>query len=266
MDILTHTLSGVAIGSVIIHYQDKSIGHKAGILFLGALGAALPDIDAISMWSGFDSTFGQWFNLSLTGKEIYSAKLWYSHHAFFHSLVAAIFFTVLLGLNLLVFDKNSIAENNTLKQRVNKCTSLLLAFFLGYIIHLFEDMLTPASSWGGVAFWWPSAQYSGGWGYIWWWNNYDVFLIICSIISLNLGLSFFLIKKKVSRYMAVLIFITGVFAAGIQVTNRGINYNYTKTMRYKQLEKISLDRQKEILGEDLFQVMQKIDHLIPVYF
>jgi hypothetical protein len=36
------------------------------------------------------SSFGQWFNLSHSGRVIYGEKFWYSHHAFFHSIVASL--------------------------------------------------------------------------------------------------------------------------------------------------------------------------------
>jgi len=267
MDIVTHTLSGVAIGSVLINQSQKGIYSKAAILFFGALGGGFPDLDAISMWTGFDSTFGKWLSLNLTGKEIYSAKLWYSHHAFFHSVLSALVFTILIGAIFLFIQKYVVSKNNlSVREYIRDYGFILLSFFLGYVIHLFEDMLTPSSSWGGVAFLWPSAKYIGGWGNIWWWNNYDVFLIVCSVIALNFMLALLRFKKQLKRKLAVFVLVAGIFTASFQVKNRGSNYNYSKTMRYQRLEQMSLERQKEILGEDLFYIMQKIDRLMPVYF
>jgi len=267
MDIITHTLSGVAVGSVLINTTNKSFSFKLGLLFFGAFGALLPDVDVISMWSGFDASFGQWFNLTLTGKEIYSAKLWYSHHAFFHSMAAAILITIFLALCLWLVTKHvHRAKNYTLRYFLNERWSWLFVFFGGYVIHLLEDMLTPSSSWGGVAFWWPSVQYAGGWGHIWWWNNYDVFLLVCGVIAFNLLWSFFRIRKPLKTYIAISIFVIGFLTSAFQVSQRDRNYNYTPTMRYRQLEQKSLEQQKAILGEDLFNAMQKLDRLIPVYF
>ena len=267
MDIVTHTLSGVAIGSVLINQSYKGICSKTAILFFGAFGASVPDVDVVSMWSGFDSTFGKWLSLNLTGKEIYSAKLWYSHHAFFHSVLSALVFTMLIGAIFLLVQKYVLAKNDlSVREYIRDRGFILLSFFLGYVIHLFEDMLTPSSSWGGVAFLWPSAKYVGGWGNIWWWNNYDVFLIVCGVIALNFILSLLRFKKQLKKNLAVFVLVAGIFTASFQVKSRGSNYNYSKTMRYQRLEEISLERQKEILGEDLFYFMQEIDRLMPVSF
>lgn len=53
-----------------------------------------------------------------------------------------------------------------------------LDFFLAGTFHLLEDMPTPDNIWGGVRIFFPFEVYIGGWNYIWWWNNYDLFLII----------------------------------------------------------------------------------------
>ena len=104
MDILTHAISGLAAGTAVVGIsQNRKIGSLKIIGFSG-LGAVLPDIDAVSMWSKFDSTFGKLFHLSYSGRTIYSMKLWYSHHGFFHSIVAALLFTFLLGLIFYLFN------------------------------------------------------------------------------------------------------------------------------------------------------------------
>lgn len=95
MDILTHVLSGAAIGVAAANYYKTTPLRKAKIILAGAIGGAFPDIDAISMWSEFDRTFGALFNLSHSGRVIYGSKFWYSHHAFFHSLIGSLFFAAL---------------------------------------------------------------------------------------------------------------------------------------------------------------------------
>lgn len=74
VDILSHTLSGLAIGTVVASF-GKGFRQKSLILLTASLGAALPDLDAISMWPGFDRSIGSWFGLPLSGPEIYSSKL-----------------------------------------------------------------------------------------------------------------------------------------------------------------------------------------------
>jgi len=89
MDILSHTLSGIAVGTVAAAFVRKSRNSakkKALIILSGALAGAIPDIDAISLWSGFDNAIGSPLGLNYSGREIYFGKLWYSHHGMFHSL------------------------------------------------------------------------------------------------------------------------------------------------------------------------------------
>jgi hypothetical protein len=100
LDILSHSLSGLALGTVLASFAQGP-RRKLAILGIATFGGALPDLDAISMWSGFDRTFGSWFQLNQSGRFIYSAKFWYSHHAFFHSLLAPLLWLGLYyGLNL----------------------------------------------------------------------------------------------------------------------------------------------------------------------
>ncbi len=167
MDIFTHTISGLAAGTVASSFSAKRPASRFGIISLSGFAGAFPDIDAISLWSRFDSTFGELFHLQYTGKDVYSAKLWYSHHGFFHSLVAAILFAALIGL-VCYLTRNKFKElkgGNLLKSYQSNCL-LLIGFVAGYTIHLLEDMPTPASSWGGVNFLWPTEFYIGGTGQI----------------------------------------------------------------------------------------------------
>ena len=85
MGILTHATSGTAVAACASTFLKTNALKKTKILLVGTFSATLPDIDAISMWSRFNSTIGALFNLPYSGKEIYGMKLWYSPHAFFHS-------------------------------------------------------------------------------------------------------------------------------------------------------------------------------------
>ena len=76
MDILTHAISGLAAGTAIVGISKKSKIGNFKILGFSCLGAVLPDIDAVSMWSKFDSTFGKLFHFIYSGRDIYSMKFW----------------------------------------------------------------------------------------------------------------------------------------------------------------------------------------------
>lgn len=261
MDILTHTISGMAVGVTAATLMKGSVKAKAAVIIAGAVGGFLPDIDAVSLWSKFDGTFGKFFNLASSGKNIYSGKFWYSHHGFMHSLFAGLIFAsvialfVFIGRRFLHFTKAAFLTP--------------IMFFCGYVIHLLEDMVTPGSSWGGVRLFFPSEKYVGGFGSVWWWNNYDIFLIVLSVLVINmclLGAGRF-IKNKLVRILPIFIFILGSIFVIIQINSRNFDFSYSGyTTKYGEYEKKSLDIQKEILGVKLYSLMKKFDDNVKFYF
>ena len=269
MDIITHTLSGVAIGSVAISYSDKNVGRKIGVLAVSVFAAALPDLDVISLWSGFDDTIGSTFGLRNPGKEIYFSKFWYSHHAFLHSLAAAIMGAVLLFLIYHCFKSGAAYfQKSKAVESFRTGRVYFVTFLLAFLIHLIEDMPTPASVWGGVNFFWPSANYIGGTGEIWWWNNYDIFLIVFIVILFNLTISiiarFINIKPHVFTTFA---FLIGLILATVQIKTRNYDFNYQGfTQDFQVMEAKSKAIQKEILGEDIYAIMVTLDNKIPLNF
>lgn len=111
MDILIHAFSGLAVGTVVSSFADVGCKERAGIILLSGGAAAMPDIDAVSLWSQFDSTIGPFFNLTEPGKKIYSAQYWYSHHGLMHSAAAALMWTILLSLfGLLIRTKGKLSD------------------------------------------------------------------------------------------------------------------------------------------------------------
>ena len=269
MDILTHTLSGLATGTVIAGFSRERLKSKLYIIATGGIAGALPDLDAISLWSGFDATFGRLFNLEHTGREIYSGKFWYSHHAFMHSIAAAMIISALIGtVNYLLKEKFRKPIFRRLIKSIRNNRLLHISFISGYLVHLFEDMPTPASSWGGVNLFWPSRTYVGGVGDIWWWNNYDIFLIVLGVLVINL----ILLSIRFTRKNWKPGIISGVFMLGLlfslyQIKSREFDFAYSgNTNRYHEFEAKSKDVQKEILGKQLFNLMETFDNKLIVYF
>lgn len=266
MDIISHTLTGVAVGTVFATISNSSWKSKGVIILAGGFGGALPDFDAISLWSKFDSIIGSSIGLSNSGKEIYFGKFWYSHHAAFHSILAPI---ILIIISIIT---NSIKKKNfnlpKIIEQVKTRKFSLLAFFFGFIFHLFEDMPTPASVWGGVNLFYPSSNYVGGFGNIWWWNNYDLVLIIFSVIVLNLLINiipkyYYIIKMRTS----VAVFLLGLSLFLFQINTRTVDFAYTgHTIDYDKFESQSKLIQKDILGEKLYEIMTSIDDKIPLNF
>lgn len=261
MDILSHSLSGVAFGTVIASFAGKGFKQKTGIVLLSGLGGALPDIDAISLWSRFDTTIGHFFGLAHSGNEIYFSKFWYSHHGAMHSLLVAGIVTSIIGILLSLF---SYQREKGLLDTIKRNGWLLTGFMGGYLLHLLEDMPTPSSVWGGVNFFWPSKDYIGGAGNIWWWNNYDIFLIILSVIVIN---SILLFLPRYSKQTTISVFIIGCGLALFQMKSRPVDFSYTgHTTQYARLEQRSKEIQKEILGEKVYQIMVRFDNSIGLNF
>lgn len=263
MDILTHTITGFAVGTVLAGFSGKK--NNANIILLSGLGGAFPDIDAISMWSRFDGTFGSLFGLGHTGKEIYVSKFWYSHHAFFHSLLSAFLLAIIIGIICWI---SQIKRNPSILKYFEANKLMLLSFISGYSFHLLEDMPTPIGAWKGVAFLWPYSGYIGGTGQIWWWNNYDIFLIVLIILSLNLII---LCLKgrflKLSKYLPLSLFVFGFGLSVHQINKRPFNFNYIgHGNKYEYLELKSKQVQKEILGIRVYSIMESFDNKIRLNF
>lgn len=266
MDILTHTISGVAIGTVISSFSKKGIKEQLNIILISGFAGAFPDIDAISLWSQFDSVFGSIFNLDYKGKVIYSEKFWYSHHAFFHSITASVLFPLIFSFLFFTLNRKK-ANFFQYMEYMRSNYLLILGFALGFLIHILEDMPTPSSSWGGVNLFWPLEQYIGGYGKIWWWNNYDIFLITLMTIFINIILITYSKFKEVNIWkLTTSVFIGGLIISLLQINTRIFSYKYNNKVDYITLEQKSKDEQKRILGEKIFMMMEKLDNIIPLYF
>ncbi|TAJ09416.1 metal-dependent hydrolase [Marinilabiliaceae bacterium JC017] len=267
MDILTHTLTGVSVGMVVAGFSGKSFRKKTGIVALGGIGGALPDLDAISLWSGFDKTFGKVFGLTAPGKDIYSSKLWYSHHGFMHSILAGLLVALIIGLMIYLLRSKLFSEMNLFKC-LKMCRHCLISFVAGYVFHLLEDMPTPACVWGGVNFFWPFKSYVGGTGDIWWWNNYDIFLIVAGVTVIN---GFLLLLGHLISYnsgkILSMVFVVGCTLVMCQIKTRGFDFDYSgHTARYQEFEGQSMEIQKRILGERVYGWMNALDKGLKVNF
>jgi len=270
MDIASHTLSGIAAGTAVAAFfvHKRKIFKSIPILLGGMVGGFLPDIDAVSLWSGFDATFGKLFGLSASGQKIYFSTYMLSHHSAMHSIAAALFFT-LCFLLLAYIIQILYLKNNALKDVLIKSGPTALAFFIGFNFHLLGDMPTPGYVWGGIRLWWPSESYSGGTDQIWWWNNYDIFLFILTTVLINLFIipfiknSKFVFLKIIPAFLVVLMIILSV----IQVNTRQYSYPYKNYRKeFAGFEKKSLIEQQKILGMRTYKIMRAIDKKIPFPF
>jgi hypothetical protein len=270
LDILTHTLSGLAIGTTIAAFSQKGLGHKIRLMSIGALGGALPDIDAISLWSGFDVAIGAPLDLEASGKEIYFGKYWYSHHGFFHSITAGVLFAALTGLAVffIKIKRNNHSSSYSLFNYFKRNALFFVAFVFAFNLHLFQDTPTPSSVWGGVRLLWPSVKYVGGTGHAWWWNNYDIFLIVLGVLLFNSVLLIIKIKTQgFKRWLSLMVLSGGILLSIIQITNRPASFYYSgHTSKYYHFEAKSKEIQEQILGKRVFIIMSNFDKKLPFYF
>lgn len=263
MDILSHCTSGIAIASCASAFTPYKVSTKFKMLLVGGIAGAFPDFDALSLWSKFDQLIGIPLNLA-SGKAIYFGKYWYSHHAFLHSILAALLFA-LLSLVIIKKIKKDTTNHNTflITHKV-----LFISIVLSYCTHLLEDMPTPACVWGGVNFLFPSSNYIGGYGKIWWWNNYDLFLIInvCTLLNILMHTLNYFYKVRLSILTSI---ITGISITIFiyQINTRGYDFSYTGFAKnYSDMEKVSKEIQKRELGDPLYNMMLSLDNVIPLNF
>lgn len=237
---------------------------RVKIVLLGALGGAFPDIDTMTIWPGFDQTLGQWFGLSASGSELYFSQAWYAHQGFCHSLLG------LLLITLTLWGSSSYVYAHTLRRAPSTASAFgylgpyFAAFALGFFLHLMGDLFTPAGPWGGVRLFFPLDGYVGGWGAVWWWNNYDIVLIFALGMLVNIiSLVSFSMLSVAGRYAPIVVFSCTLLLIGFQLERRHFDYNRPG---YVVREQASLDFQQQYLPHNLYRFMRQVDRDLPVYF
>ena len=261
MDLLTHTLSGIGIATVLASFANKDVQKKGIILLCGCLGGALPDIDAISLWSRFDTTIGKFLRLPHRGRDIYFSNYWYSHRNFTHSLLGGVIMTlitVLCAYLIVVL----VAQDKHITNFLKRTGIYFSALFFAHLTHLLGDLPTPGGPWGGLKLFWPLTTTIGGTGQLWWWHNDDILLIIfaCCVINTGLLIGYHLFKKTFMRYIPVLFVIGSFFLILHQIDQRNFSFAYTGyTRKYEEYDKKSLEIQRKILGKKMYDIMRTMD-------
>ncbi len=265
MDIFTHVLAGAVTGGCAALMIRGAPAQLGAALSWGALGGFLPDIDAASRVPGFDESVGRLFGLP-PGSEVYAGSAWYSHHHFTHSLLAglgaALLLAGLLGLERLLAGPGHEGRRNI---RIGMAPAALLG---GFVMHLVGDLVTPGSVWGGIQLLWPLETMVGGWGWAWWFNNYDLFLLQLAGL---LGLGLVSLVPRSSPWLARLLpaglLALLLTASFLLLQLRQQDYAYRGHARdYQALEAASLMDQRRILPPELVQLMIQLDEAMPLPF
>ena len=185
-----------------------------------------------------------------------------------HSLAAAAIFTLAGALLRYLYCRLRSGVRSASAVIMN-ASGFLLAFFFGYLMHLLGDLPTPDAAWNGIRLFWPLSPFVGGFGYIWWWNNYDIFLIFLVGGALNAALIVAnrYLKRRLLRTAPTLIFLCMICAALFQITHRPARFSSAgNPAGHAEKEHQSLAIQRDILGERLYGIMNALDRKIPIPF
>ncbi|MGL4368102.1 MAG: hypothetical protein ACRCUT_00285, partial [Spirochaetota bacterium] len=115
---------------------------------------------------------------------------------------------------------------------------------------------------------WPLPYYTGGTGEIWWWNNYDIFLIVFAALAASELIYFagmlFRVNTKAAA-SAVLILCAGLVF--FQIKTRNFDFNYSGfTPKYAEYGKESKDIQKKLLPGSIYGIAAALDRKLRINF
>lgn len=263
MDVITQTLGGLCVASGIAGMCRCRPAQRVKIILMGAIGGAFPDLDTMTIWPSFDQTLGKWLGVE-NSVDLYFGHEWLSHQGFFHSLLGAILFTLLLWYVSGWLYAKGMRQAPSIPSAMGYLAPYFLAFSSAYVLHLIGDLFTPAGPWGGIRLFYPLDVYVGGLGTVWWWNNYDIVLILVLGLIINIGcLLTFSMLSTAGKYAPIAIFTSCVLLCGYQFSNRNFDFNQPG---YTPREAASHHIQTQILAPDVYHFMVKVDHELPVYF
>ncbi len=265
MDIFTHVAAGALAGGCAALTIRGARAKVLAAMSWGALGGFLPDIDAVSRVPGFDATIGRIFALE-PGEVVYAGSAWYSHHHFTHSLVAALAVGLVLAA-LLGLERWLVGPGHDGERTINIAVAPA-ALVAGFLLHLAGDLVTPASVWGGVQLLWPLETMVGGWGWCWWFNNYDVFLVqLAGMVLMGLVSLVPRTRPVLSRLLPAAVLVVVVSSSALLLQLREHDYAYEGHAEdYWSYEEASLLEQRRLLPPDLFSLMDSFDRSMPLPF
>jgi hypothetical protein len=222
-------------------------------------GALFADIDSLSVWP-----WERWLGFPLfdpdAAAQVYASHRWYAHQAFSHSLLGMFLITLSFwvassGLHSRLFHR---------APRFGSSFAYLAPYWagwgIGYVLHLAEDLFTPAGPWGGIALAFPSDQYIGGWGWVWWWNNYDIQLILLAAFAVHALMIFWSpVGKKGVRLFPVFVMLLASTWIGLQIHRRHYDFN---RLNFTANEQFSHRFAQDALGENLYQAFYALDRKV----
>ena len=227
MDLFSHAASGVCLGVAAGLLRGKTDSRTTLLLTLGTVA---PDIDGLTV---------------LFDHGTYYAQHWYSHHGALHSPVAALAaFVGFQALSRLIFRPRRAFPAGR------------LAFLVGWLLHLIEDLPSPPEPWGGLPLLWPfrDTRY-GGWAHIWWLNEYLLFVLVSAAMLALVGVA--IVRHTPPRFARVISLLT--FTAALTALTQATIF--AAVSRYESIPQWNA-YQRLLLGDRLWSPVYRIDHAL----
>ena len=222
---ISHSFFGLTTGFILSPFTRKlGISRKRTVL-LCTLGSLIPDIDSISL---------------ILNRQIYYGSKWYSHHGILHSVfgVFLLAFAIMLVIEPLLWFR-ILKSRDALKTWI---VSFVL-LFIGAMIHLLCDMVTPPGPWEGIPVLAPfSWSRFGGWQHIYW---KDFYLIYISIFTYLVFGTIWMVESLLKKRTFVLPAISIIVLSWAIYHVNGSRY--TKPSQW-EIE------QKHLVGQDLYRL------------
>lgn len=264
MDVVTQIIAGLLIGTVVAGFVMCRPAQRFKIVLAGGLGGIFPEVDTLSLMPWFDRTLGKWMGINQSGIDIYFGNEWFSHQAFTHSLLGLLCCTGAIWFLNILFYTHVIKHARTWKAAGSYLAPYFIAFAGGYLLHLMLDLFTPAGPWGGIRLFFPMDVYIGGWGKLWWWNNYDIILVLFLGLMMNvLSLISIPIMDRKMKIIPSMVLALALIGISIQIHSRHFNFNQPG---YMGREAASHHIQQQVLAPPVYEAMAWVDQRLPVYF
>jgi len=196
-----------------------------------AIGSLLPDLDGISVFFAHN---------------VYYGSKWFSHRGALHTPLG-----ILPLLILIVY--GTPTETGGQDPPRDERGALLGFLYLGSLLHMVEDMMTPPGPWAGLMMLWPLSQRrAGGFARIFWVNEYLIAVLsVAALLSLALLLLMKRTPMPLRKVVAGLMILTSL--GGLAETARFISVSEFKNpSQWKTY-------QQDLLGESLYN---SIHHLV----
>ncbi len=238
MHLVSHFCSalcaGVAASALL---RDRTHGSLFTVPLLLGAGAVLPDIDSVSV---------------LVSHQVFYASSWYSHRGMAHSPFGALLLAAAAATMAGSFRKGTawLAPARPWLVRFT-CLSL------GALLHIVEDLPCPRDPWQGLMLLFPLSDHRfGGWGHIFWVNEFLMVLFSAGALA-SAGLLLFLQRRPKPRRAGP---ITGLLV-GLDAAVLALALVFVTVSRYESPEQWQR-HQERLMGPALYRAAKSLNQAV----